>query len=169
MLFGSRQKAGVGLDSGVSCGRRRHAVFHSASLRKKPHRANRSARPAPTSCCHGPCNRRCLIRNFLSDAALDTPRPRPPPGGSPPGSALHNRCIMQTNPYAKPHPAALTRGRPSRAFVVPSRPCGMRRLPRCIPARTPPPLRPCLRSGGSQVCNFARCLHSQCSLLESVT
>ena len=67
---------------------------------------------------------------------------------------------MQTYPYAKPHPAALTRGRPSRAFVVSSQLCGIRDFPRCIPARTPPPLRLRLRSGGSQVCNFARCLHS---------
>ena len=35
-------------------------------------------------------------------------------------------------------------------LVLSSRHCGIRRLPRCIPARTPPPLRRRLRSGGSQ-------------------
>ena len=91
-----------------------------------------------------------------------------PPGGSPPGSAIHNRCVMHTYPYAKPHPAALTRGRPSRAFVVSSRLCGMRGFPRCIPSRTPPPLRLPLRGLPSNL-QFARCLHSLNSLLTAVS
>lgn len=138
----------MGLTSGGSCGRRRHAVFHSASLRKKPHRANRSARPAPTSCCHGPCTGRCLIISILSDFALAPAVLGLHPAGARRGR-LYITIVMQTSPSAKPHPAALTRGRPSRVFVVPSQPSGMRDLSRCIPPRPPPPLRLRLRSGGS--------------------
>lgn len=112
----------MGLGYGVSFGQGVSYFFHSASLRKKNTGLSAplsKSRARPGLPWPGPSRllrRRRLIINLLSDAALDTPRPRPPPGGSPPGSALHNRCIMQTAPYAKPHPATLTRGRPSRAF-----------------------------------------------------
>ena len=145
MLFGSRQKAGVGLDSGVSCGRRRHAVFHSASLRKKPHRANRSARTAPASCRHGPCYGRCPIMPSLSDFALAAAvlglrrdrRAAPAGRHVERSSALQNRFVLQTYPYAKPHPAALTRGRPSPTWVFSSIFPVLPNLSRGIPSRRP--------------------------------
>lgn len=85
-----RPGEGVGLDSGASCGRGRHLVFHSASLRKKPNRANRSARAAPASCRHGPCDGRCLIMPVIIKLCPCRPRPRPPPRQSWRGSALQN-------------------------------------------------------------------------------
>ena len=141
----------------ASFGRGAACFFHSASLRKKStaqfatlskHRAS-PGHPWPVLSrilAASPSDKR-----RLSDAALATPRPRPPPGGSPPGSAIHNRCVMHTYPGVKPHPAALTRGRPSTAPVVPLVPGGMRSFSRCIPSRTPPPLHLRLRSGGSQI------------------
>ena len=129
VLFGSRQKAGVGLDSGVSCGRRRHAVFHSASLRKKPHRANRSARPAPASCRHGPCYGRCPIMPSLSDFALAAAvlglrrDRRAAPAGRPSSARRLYRtgvfCKLTPTPSPTP-PRSRAADRPQLGFPLPS-------------------------------------------------
>jgi hypothetical protein len=180
------------------------------TLRKKRHRANRSARPAPTSCRHGPCDGRCpIIGNYRT-------LPLPPPSSAstcrenPSGSALHNESLCKLPPTPSPTPprsrvadrpehrepaprswvpwsrfrgcrrstwppsrtalravrrfagnarqrAQTGRSRPTLGagcLVLSSRLCGIRGFPRCIPARTPPPLRLRLRSGGSQFDNF---------------
>jgi len=67
----------------------------------------------------------------LSDAALDPPRPRPPPAGSPAGSALHNRRLCKLPPSAKPHPAP-----PRRAHARPTVP-GIGHPPRAPGCRGP--------------------------------
>ena len=86
----------MGLDSGSSCGRVGSYFFHSASLRKKntglfaPLGKARASPGPPWPVLSRSLRRRRPIINLLSDAALDPTRPWPPPGGSPPGSALHN-------------------------------------------------------------------------------
>jgi hypothetical protein len=106
--FASRLRGGAWLRGQLRSGR--VIFFHFASLRKKntglsaPLSKSR-ARPGPP--WPGPSRllrRRRLIINLLSDAALDTPRPRPPPGGSPPGSALHNRRLCKLPPTPSPTP-----------------------------------------------------------------
>jgi len=92
--------------------------FPSASLREK-NRAVRYAKQAPrqsrpslagpvTVLAASPSDKR-----RLSDAALATPRPRPPPGGSPPGSALHNGSLCKLARTATTHTRRPLRGRPA--------------------------------------------------------
>jgi hypothetical protein len=63
--------------------------------------------------------RRRLIMGHYQTHALATPRPRPPPGGSPPGSALHNKTLCKL-PLRQAPPRHASHDRPSRAFVASS-------------------------------------------------
>jgi len=103
----------------ASFGRGAACFFHSASLRKKStgqfatlskHRAS-PGHPWPVLSrilAASPSDKR-----RLSDAALATPRPRPPPGGSPPGSALHNGSLCKLARTATTHTRRPLRGRPA--------------------------------------------------------
>ena len=103
----------------ASFGRGAACFFHSASLRKKStgqfatlskHRAS-PGHPWPVLSrilAASPSDKR-----RLSDAALATPRPRPPPGGSPPGSALHNGLLCKLARSAAAHTRRPLRGRPA--------------------------------------------------------
>ena len=146
VFFGLRQKTGVGLDSGSSCGRGGSYFFHFATLRKKntglsaPLKSKARASPGhPWPVLSRSLRRRHLIINLLSDAALDTPRPRPPPGGSPPGSALVGSrsgavfTFRQTR-FLPPPPQTVHEVFPHTAYRPPS-PSGFREVPPQYPLR----------------------------------
>ena len=102
----------------------------SAPLEQEPRPSRPSLADPVTPLAASPSDNR-----RLSDAALATPRPRPPLGGSPPRSALHNAGTMQTPPPPSPTPPRCTRGRPSQSCVVPSKFRVHQTLSRGIPSR----------------------------------
>ena len=120
----------------ASSGRGRHAFFHSASLRKKKHRAVRSAdaRPAPVRAIpgasrHGSLRRRRPIMPSLSDFALAAAvlglrrDRRAAPAGRPSSARRLYRtgvfCKLTPTPSPTP-PRSRAADRPQLGFPLPS-------------------------------------------------
>lgn len=142
--------------SGQASGGGRHGFFYSASLRKRNHRAVRSAkqfsRPSAPSLAR-PVTRIAAPPSDngpLSDAALANPRPRPPPAGNPAGSALQN--THSANLPSPPHETPVWPN-PS-GSAKPALVCNAIKVPGFSKSRHNPPIRPRARRGGSRLTGY---------------
>jgi hypothetical protein len=104
VLFGYRQKAGVGVSSGAGCGRGGSYFFHSASLRKK--NTGLSAPLGKTRASPGPpwpvLSRVLRRRRLISVTYQTQPLPRPVLGLHPAGAGRGRLYIMPS--LCKPAP-----------------------------------------------------------------